>query len=840
MLGKISNAVLKYKKVILFVMAVLFAVSVVGTVFLVLNKDKKINSDVASYLDENSDSARGIAFLRDYFDVRGYATMVVRVDENVGGRQTLREKIDELKKNERITSITWDGTMDVADRTSDSVNDLIDLINSDDNKTFLTEILTKFRENELVMTTNAEVVEGVSLLLDYASEENKDVIDTTPMRTFLRRETATEGVYDYVVLFMLKTDGVTEASYELLDEIKSAFSYTAYASSGSVESGQRLLNDTMRDLPWFIVAGVIIVLVILFLTTSSYLEPFIMLTTLIVGIVISMGINYLFPSISIISFAISSVLQLAITMDYAVFYTHLYRARRKTLSSEEATKAALPEAAESIIAGALTTVGGFAALYCMRFRIGADVANVLIKGVVLSMLTVLTVQPILTFMLDSAIQKTTHRFTEKIAKKGLKPQKGMIAKPVAKFSVRARIVLCVVALALIVPCFIGQMNLRYSYLKLYESKTDTEEEILSEQIGNQLIIAVPYDVAKSGKTHRDFAAEVVAKGNGRVGSVLSLFTVSDIDEDVMKLLLDQEGKDIKLSEIKDGLSVLTATCDEVSQEEAERLDALVDEAMPVLQQIEAGLVAGNSSYLAKTKTGWYTLYAIAFTGDSEDEEAQDAYASIMSLCDAYFGKENCHAIGMVISGNDMADITPSDFLRVTLVSVAIIFVIVTLLLRNPLKSFFAVLLIELGIWLNLSISYLSGESVNFIVYIIISSVELGCTVDYAILFANTFEKNRKASKDGKECARLSAEQSMPAVFCSALLISMVCLSMYLISGNIVIKQLAGVLARGAAISFVLVAVFMPAIWSFFPVAKKTVDYKKKMEEIDKKLEESKE
>ena len=241
------------------------------------------------------------------------------------------------------------------------------------------------------------------------------------------------------------------------------------------------------------------------------------------------------------------------------------------------------------------------------------------------------------------------------------------------------------------------------------------------------------------------------------------------------------------------------------------------------------------SYFTQVDGKWYTLYTISMNGNAEDDEARAVYADIESLCDKYFGKNATHAIGTVISGYEMSRVTPGDFLRVTLVSAAVIFLIVTVLLRNPLKSFLIVAVIELGIWINLAFSYLAGESVNFIVYVIISSVELGCTVDYAILFANTFERNREGSKSGKECAVLSATQSMPAIFTGALLISSVCFGMYLISSNIVIRQLVGVLARGAVISFVLVVFLLTAVWSFFPVKKRVVDYAAKMKKVQEKL-----
>ena len=824
MLKKIITGILKYKNVIIFALAILFAVSVVGTVFFVVKGDR-INSDVASYLDEKSETKTGLTFMEYEFGIRGYATMVVRVDESKGEESVLKEKIKLLSKEELIAGITWAGSLDDVGPTEAKIAEALTLIS--ENKELIEKALDGIEDEDL------QAAAEIRMLIKLAEESGTDVdfIDPSSMYSFLRQKTNSDGVYDYVVLFMLSTDGAGQESYALLDRIKEAFSYTDFASSGSIETAQRLTNDVMSDLPWFILMGVCVVLVILFLTTSSWIEPFIMLLTLTVGIVISMGMNYLFPSVSIISFAISAVLQLAITMDYAVFYVHLYHKNRSLLDAKEATISTWPEAAASIIASGLTTIGGFAALYCMQFRIGADIANVLIKGIVLSVATVLLLQPILTYLLDKQIASSTHRFVEKINQKGKRKrpiEKGMIARPVARFSVFSRIVLIVVALGLLVPCYLAQSKVPFSYLELYEKENKTEEQILSNELGNQIIVAVPLEMQKEGATHKDFAAALENAGKGRITSVISAFTALNAEEKYVKLLLDRSDSGTSdLSQLITYLPLLG-----LEDKETEQLTDVVKKIKSILSEMDTGAI---DSYFSRVEGEWYTLYTISMNGNAEDEEARTIYADIDNLCDKYFGKNRTHAIGTVISGYEMNEITPGDFLRVTLVSAAVILLIVCILLRNPLKSFLIVIVIELGIWINLAFSYLAGESVNFIVYVIISSVELGCTVDYAILFANTFERNRKDCQTGKECAVLSATQSMPAIFTGALLISSVCFGMYLISSNIVIRQLVGMLARGAVVSFVLVVFLITAVWSFFPAKRKEVDYAAKMKSIQEKM-----
>lgn len=834
MLEKIGRVILKYKGVFLLATVILFAITLVGTVLLVKN-ESKINSDMVSYLSDDSDTKRGLVFLQDEFDIRGNATLVVRVDENSPEDvEKFHSAVKNVTKMESVSSVTWHGSIASYEQIDDGLNDILSSLNS--NRAYLENLARTLREEGIY-----ENADKLLVLLGLADYYGADFVDTSSMESYLRHETSSPGVYDYVLIILTDIDS-GNAAYALLDDIKAEFGYTKYASSGTTETAERLLSDTMEDLPWFIVCGVLSVLVILLITSSSFVEPFILLTTLGVGIVISMGMNYLFPSISIISFAISAVLQLAITMDYAIFFMHVYRRNRANNAPDVAAVKAFPEVSESILASGFTTVGGFAALYCMEFLIGTDIANVLIKGVVMSMATVLVLQPILTLLADKAIARTSHSFVSDLTAKinigreakGKKPislDKGSISRPIARFAVWQRIVLIVLAVALIVPCYLAQSKVRYSYLELYEKKQSTEEEILASELGNQLILAVPLTVKKEGATHEQFIRDVRSVNPGRITGMLGVFTAVNVDEDILAALLDvmSEGnvKDIK---------TLQAYLKDSSYRDILESYGIYEENIPVLTDLcDAFIGFGDNvdldmlgSFFRKVNGEWYTLYTVSFNGNTEDDEAQSAYTEIVKLCSSYFGAERYYPVGMITSSHEMSSITPRDFTVVTLVSIAIIYFIVTLLLRNPLKSLFIIVIIELGIWINLAFNFIFGESINFVVYVIISSVQLGCTVDYAILFANTFEKKRPSFANGKECAIATATEVIQPVLTSALMIGSVCLGMYLISGNLVIKQLTGMLARGALISFVLVVFVQTAVWSFFRTEKRDGRYEEKL------------
>lgn len=844
MLEKIGKGILKYKGVILLVMAILFAVAVVGTVYLTLSKDK-INSDMVSYLSEDSTTKRGIVFLQEQFDIQGNATLVVRVNENdENDVEHFHQAVQKVEAMEAVSSVTWYGSVSSYEQLDQGLENVLSVLN--ENRDSLRKMANVLKESGLY-----ENADDVITLLALADYYDVDFVDTSSMEQTLRQATSVDGVYDYVLIVLTNLDSSDEdysmnESFAVLESINNEFEYTQYASTGTTETARRLLQDTMGDLPWFILVGVLSVLIILILCSSSFFEPIILLGTLLVGIIVSMGMNYLFPSISIISFALSSVLQLAITMDYAIFFMHTYRKKRMEYEPDVATVKAFPEVAESVLASGFTTIGGFVALYCMQFKIGTDIANVLVKGVALSMITVLLLQPILTLLSDKLIGKTTHRFSEKFlssinrkrekkGKKNVSVSRNTLFRPVARFAIWQRIVLIVIAVALIVPCYIAQSKVPYSYLELYEKDNETEEDVLANELGNQLILAVPLNTAKKSLTQRDFVSAVRNINPDRIKGILGVFSAVDIKEDILRAMLDVSASG-NASDIKQFKKYLT----DPSYSSLLEQYGIYEEDVPILTELCDIFIDFSDNvdldalktYFRKVNGEWYTLYTISFSGNTEDAEAQKAYGDIMTLCSEYFGQDRFYPVGMITSSYEMASITPHDFLIVTLVSIAIIYLIVTLLLRNPLKSLFIVVIIELGIWINLAINFLLGQSINFIVYVIISSVQLGCTVDYAILFANTFEKNRDLYGNGKECARATAAETIPAIGTSALMIGSVCFGMYLISSNIVIQQLTGMLARGALISLVLVVFVQTAVWSFFKTERKHHNFEERLQALE--------
>lgn len=156
------------------------------------------------------------------------------------------------------------------------------------------------------------------------------------------------------------------------------------------------------------VAAAIILLVLLF-TSSTYMEIVIFTITFIVAIVLNTGTNFWFGEISFVTNAVAAVLQLALSIDYAIILFHRFMEEHETKETIEAVTVALSKAIPEISSSSLTTVSGMVALMLMQFGIGMDLGRVLTKAIVFSLITVFFLMPAMIVMSSKWIEKTVHR-----------------------------------------------------------------------------------------------------------------------------------------------------------------------------------------------------------------------------------------------------------------------------------------------------------------------------------------------------------------------------------------------------------------------------------------------
>lgn len=698
-MNKLSHFIVNHKALIGIIFVVLIIASIVGMFF--VNQ----NSDIISYLDDASDTAKGQQALMKYFGINNEASVAVMSDD----MEVLTNIAAKAAEFDVVKNVMWYGN---------------------------------FVQLEEMVEQNPKIGE----MLGDSVENIKN--------KFVKITKDGEKIYLISFFFTDKNDGkVNDALNAIENELNAAQksgSIKEFALGGTAIDSKKMMDSSLGELPMYLILAVVILIIILGITTRSWLEPFIFLATLGISILLNMGSNVLFPDVSIITYSSSAILQLALAMDYTIFLMHcFYHEREKSplLAPKLCMERALPKTLASVAASALTTIGGFIALFAMNFGIGIDLGRVLAKGVLLSLLTVIFLQPIMVLALSKPIAKTQHRY--------FKPQ---LVKT-TKASIKGRVPIIIVALLLVVPCFIGQLSVPLSYVefnKPIKEMSQTQEVIASSS--TQVIMVVPYSKSDPTKNY------------------------------LLKEKLDS------IEGVENGLSFYSLI--------PEKVHKVVTLLFPQLVSQLDGQLFSNG----------YTLYIYEITTGLESETTQKNLALMMSAGESIFGSGNAYVTGLAQGAKDLAEVTPRDFLVVSLISALIIFLIMCVTFRSIKSSLILLLVIELGIWINLSIVTLLGSAINFMTYVIISSVQLGATVDYAILAMSKYrEAKEDGCKDTKQALIEGFRRATPSILVSAAILIAVCVSVYAVSSNLIIGQVTMLIAAGALMSTLLVLFLLPAV-----------------------------
>lgn len=726
---RFAKFVVKYRLILLGVMllitiASLFAMSYVN-----------VNSDILSYLPEDVDMTIGMNFMKENFDMQGDAIIGVQ-GATYEDMQELVALIEE-KGGTKEGGIIWYG------------------------------LLKDMQDIDWSQLENPVIANIVNNLL---SKYNLKIEDLKKMTEQLSTNPEIVSMFHpdddtYLMMLQLNVPSSSNEAMNLLSDIEDHLENKGfeYAMGGSTQITREIFDSTIGEIGKYAVVAVLVMFIILLLTTNSLIDPIVFMLTLGVSIVINMGTNLILPSVSVVTYAASSILQLALSMDYAIFLMHSFaEEQKKTLDDNLAMERAIPKTFSTISASALTTVGGFLALFAMRFKIGEDLGIVLAKGVFLSLLTVILLQPCLMLLTKKLARKTQHRI--------IVPK----FKTVASKAVTNRKTIVAIALALLIPVVIMQNMVDLSYIKFVEENPNpTAIEQKVDALSNSLVVIVPAKTENlNGESNvadqYDFLEKIKARDD--VNAVLGLFSM-------------------------------------LPEDSAEGIVDLVNDEQMGKLMASSGM---DMSMITGFLNNGYTMYSIMLDADPESDEGTLALKEIRALLDETFGAENYYITGMTQAVSDLQDITPTDFMVVSIVSVAIIFIILLFTLKSFKMSTIVVLVIEFGIFVNLSISYIFGQAINFMAYIILSSIQLGATVDYAILYTVKYQ-NYLGFKSAREAAYTALTESGVSILTSVAILAGCCLSVSLITTNIIVSEITLMIARGAVISGILVMLLLPAL-----------------------------
>ncbi|HSH35898.1 efflux RND transporter permease subunit [Schnuerera sp.] len=682
----LASFVVKHKKFILIIYAILVALAFVG------NSYVKTNYDLSSYLPPDISSIKGKDILEKEFGINGTAYVIV---DNKNFKE-VEKTVQKIKSLDGVKNAIWLGTTE-------------DILKPE---SFMDENIKK------------EFLSDNSNLIQIRFINSNDSLETV----------------------------------EAIGRIKDILGTTGYVGGPAATSAD-IQSITAKEVIYYSIIAFIIISIILFISMESFIEPILFFAAIGVAIMLNKGTNIIFDNVSFTTSSVASIIQLAVSMDYSIFLLHRYiEEKKKYANKDEAMIKAIGKTFNSVVSSSLTTIGGFLALVSMKYGIGKDIGLVLAKGVLFSLISVITLLPILILIFDKKIEKYRHRIFLPNFKKA------------SRFIIKYRYLFLIIVFLITIPSFLAQSNVEYYY---------ANEKTIPESTDSNT-------------------------ANRKIDKLFS-------NKNQLALIVSKEDK-LKESNLIERLGNIEGV------ENVKGLYSLVDIAIP------ENLIPED--IINNFQSEKYSLININLNLPMEGEITDKALNSIDKTTSNLY--DEWYLTGEAAIYSDLEQVTSKDFNNVTIISIIIITGIILIASKSLSIPIILVFVIQLGIWINLAIPYFQGQPLNFIAFIIIGAIQLGATVDYAILYTFRFKENLEKLPNKKEVAIKTIEDTGRSILTSALILFTGTLSVYLITSMRNTAELTLLIGRGAIISLALVLVALPSLLIIFNniIGKTTIDWPK--------------
>lgn len=512
-----------------------------------------------------------------------------------------------------------------------------------------------------------------------------------------------------------------------------------------------IVTDTKKlveqETPIYVGIAVLCAVIVLMITMDSFLLPLFFLLSIGISIVYNLGTNIFLGEISYVTKALSAVLQLGVTMDYAIFLWHSYKEEKENKFDKcEAMAHAIAKTVTSVVGSSVTTVAGFIALMFMSFTLGADLGIVMAKGVVFGVICCITVLPSLILMFDRAIEKTSH--------KALLPKFDRLSNFVTKHY----IIFIVLFVVILIPAIWGN-----NHTPVYYNLDSTLPKDLQSVIANTKLDE-EYDM----------------------NSTSMVLVKSDTSStDVIKMC----------DEIQDLPGVITVL----------GLDNIIGTALPedMVPQSIRDLVSSDE----------YKMLVVMSEYKVASDDVNNQCNSISDIIKKY--DKDGMLVGEAACTKDLIQITDTDFKVVSAISIIAIFIIIALVFKSISLPVILVAVIEFAIFINMGVPYYTNTEVPFIASVVIGTIQLGATVDYAILMTTRYKMERSSGSSKKAAITSAHKTSIQSVIVSALSFFAATFGVGIYSNIDMISSLCSLMARGAIISMFVVIFVLPSMFMLF-------------------------
>ncbi len=676
--------------------------------------------------------------------------------------------------------------------------------------------LDAMNENFITFATARVMVSNIT----YETAENiKEMLEDVEGVDMVTFDDTQDHYKDASALYDISFKGLTtdDISLQAMETIRETLSvYDLYVDTQVGYDENAMLQEEMTTI--LIIAAIIIV-VVLMLTSRAYLEVPVLIITFAAAALMNMGTNFLLGKISFISNSVAVVLQLALAIDYAIILCHRFSDEHETKDARDSAIVALSKAIPEISASSLTTVSGLAALGFMEFGIGLDLAMVLIKAILLSLLSVFTLMPGLLVLFCPLIDRTRH--------KKLLPN----ITAVGKFAVKTRRVLPPLFILILVgACYLSnQCPYVYSYNDLQTAKMSERQHAyfkIKDTFGtsNMVALVIPSgDYEAESKVLQELAECDEVKSTMGLSGIEALdgYTLTDalnprelselagMDYEVMQLLYsayaaehDQYGEILSgleeyevplfdmLLYLKDHMETHNIHLSGDDKEMVDELFTQLDNAQLQLQNDK------------------YSRMVVYLNLPEESDETFAFLTKMREIVGKYYDGDY-YVVGNSTSSRDLSSSFVKDNALISVLSAFFVIVVLLFTFQSVGLPLLLIAVILGSVWINFSFPTIMNQPLYFLGYLIVQSIQMGANIDYAIVIASHYQE-LKAHMPHKEAIVYALNAAFPTVFTSGSIMAAAGLLIGSLSAQPVISVLGTCLGRGTIISIFLVLFVLPA------------------------------
>ena len=691
-------------------------------------------------------------------------------------------------------------------------------------------------EKALELSTKLKEIAGVSRVDFYDKSdsdcENKNIEDYYK---------------DFAALYTISFEDVEDSKLvqEAIVKVREAVStYDNVVYTTIDKDDAKSLNEDMK------VIGVLVVIIIvgvLIFTSQTYAEILIFMLTFAVAILLNVGTNFIFGRISFVTKAVGVVLQLALAIDYAIILFHRFMEERQNFKAKHALINALAKAIPEISSSSLTTMAGMVALMTMQFRIGRDLGQVLLKSIIFSMISVFLFMPALIMMFEKWIKKSMH--------KSFVPNIEFLGKKILS----VRFIITGIFTVLVIGGIVLSGKTAYIFdPNSIKSDKKTEYIAAKEEIerhfgsSNILAVVIPKeDYIKEARLLEEISKvegvkSVTGLANIEVGNegeyVLTdslkpreLAEIADVDIDLVKLVyrfyaLKNEQYGAFINSI-DSYKVPIINMVDFLYEQIENGGVEIDE--DITENIE-DIHKSITDARKQLESEKYSRFLVVWDRELEGKATFAAIDEVEGIAKNYYNE--VYVVGDSSSNYEISKSFGTDNLRISIITALLVGIILLFTFQSAALPFILVLTIQGSIWVNFSLPYLANEPMFFLSYLIVSSIQMGATIDYAIVITGRYMVLREECESKNKAISRTLNEAFPTIITSGTIMAASGFVIGFLTSNATIASLGKTLGIGVLISIILVMFVLPVLLYLFDFTIDKTSFSKKNNEEESRKE----